>query len=198
MQRSKPDKLQIFELKLKNIDYGYWREFILKSDRLDIVVCRNFVRFERLLDHRMSLEHFTGKENFLRIQRLKVRSVPDQSVLVRFLRGLGYAYQLKIEYGSNLEQNFFDVLPDYLSIDILYSYGGLLCRLTNYTLPSKLNVDYSIHAIAQDRKNQLYWSGGTCKLVEGPLPGLHSYSTLPSGLDQIIGHLEIHLETKFA
>ena len=72
---------------------------------------------------------------------MKIDNVPDQSRLVAFLKKIDLSEgKLFFQSGCNLDQDFFDELPSYLSINHIYFYADVFYRFTDYTFLSKLNL----------------------------------------------------------
>ena len=119
-------------------DYKNWRKYIELKEQIHLWPDGFDVDFKEMINCKIPFNYF--EENYLCVKSLKIDNVPDQSQLVEFLKKIDLSDgKLIFSYGCNLDQGFFDELPNYLSIDFITIYGDLFYKLTDYTFLSKLN-----------------------------------------------------------
>ena len=139
---SQKEKYNLNDLKVIEhedlFDYKNWRNYIELKEQIHWWPDGFDVDFKELINCKVPFNYF--EDNYLRVKSLKIGNVPDQSQLVAFLKKIDLSEAvLLFSYGCNLDQDFFDELPSYLSTDFIYIYGDLFYRLTDYTFLSKLN-----------------------------------------------------------
>ena len=137
-------------------DYKNWKKYIELKEQILRWPDGFHINFNELINCKIPFNYF--EENYLPIKILKIDYVPDQSQLVAFLKKLDLSRsKLILRYGCNLDQDFFDELPSYLSIDTIYIYGDLFYRLSDCTFLSKLNFG-SIYFIFCQLPFQAVWN----------------------------------------
>ena len=97
---------------------------------------KDFV-FNKLIDCEIPLKYF--EENYLRVFELKVRQVPDQALLVDFLRKVRIRF-LCLEHDCNLGQSFLEEIASSVPITTLSMDECVLNRLSDLSVLSRLNV----------------------------------------------------------
>ena len=96
-----------------------------------------FLVFDKLINCQIPFDLF--KENYLRIEELKVRLVADQPLLADFLRKVKIS-QVILEYDCNLGQSFFDEIADSVTLSGLILEGYDWSRLSDPSVLNKLMV----------------------------------------------------------
>ena len=153
------DASQIHESFSYKFDYKNWSKYLEHRNELSHWPTAKNLVFNKLIDCKIPLKYF--KENYLQVSQLKVRQVPDQALLVNFLKKVRIKY-LVLEYDCNLGQSFLDETADSISFNSLALDECVWNRLTDPSVLSRLNVFY------MEVYFQQFQRGATLAMLQNP------------------------------